>query len=199
MERMHRLAGDIREAFSDRGYKIEQAIQSDHAFGRTRHPQSTMVRSLVLDAIEHSAARIGLGIVPVVGGGYDVQDVVGMADRRFRVLKAVKNRETGEYEIVCKSDAVLTITDAEPESIFTHERRVLAYTVDDAGMVVDIFSAPVEGITDDIVPRLRIGPITPLGSALPFNPESGFQPNDDDDLGFGDELFDDDVETGEAK
>ena len=198
MEPLHLLANDIREAFSDRGHKVEKAVQSDRAFHRTRHTQSSMVRGLVLDTVENHASRHGLQVVPVVGGGCDVQYLFDLTDRRFRVLKASKDRETGEHEIVCKSDAVLTITEAEPESLFTYERWVLAYTVDDAGMLVDIFAAPVEGMTADAVPRLRLGPITRLGSCLPNGPTAGFLPDDENDLGLGDELDDDGDQTGEA-
>ena len=78
------------------------------------------------------------------------------------------------------------------------ERWVLGYTIDDAGMVVDIFAAPVLGLTSDAVPRLRLGPITLLGSGLVTGPETGFRPADEDDLGLDEEITEGDDETGEA-
>ena len=75
----------------------------------------------------------------------------------------------------------------------------MAYTVDDTGMIVDIFAARVEGLTNNVVPRLRLGPITSLGTATaPIDPTSGFQPDDEDDLGgsFNDE--EDDTGEGET-
>lgn len=193
---MHRLADEIREAFSERGHKIETAVQSDPAFHRTRHVQSHMVRGLVLTTIEEWASRLGLGCISVTGGAIDVQQFVGLRDRRYRVRKADIDPETGQYEILCGSDAIFTITDADPDAMTTFERWVLAYTVDELGMIGDIFAALVEGQTEDSVPRLLLGPITPLGSAFtPIDPNTGFEPDDEEDLGAA---FDDDQdETGE--
>lgn len=198
MELMHQLADCILEAFSERGHKIEQATQLDRSFSRTKRPQSVMARELVLTTIDERATALGLGRIPVIGGGCDVQCLVeeDLTDRRFRVLKATSDPETGGYEIVCSSDSILTITDAEPDSLFRHERWVMAYTVDDAGMIVDIFAARVFGVTDDAVPRLQLGPITMLGTAT-IDPSSGFQPADEDDLGA---MFDDDADdAGESQ
>ena len=65
------------------------------------------------------------------------------------------------------------------------ERWVLGYTVDDDGMVVDIFAARVLGITEDALPRLKLGTVTLLGLTGTATPPSGrgFQPADEDDLG----------------
>lgn len=201
MKRMHQLADEIRETFEDRGWKIEKATQLDPAFSKTRRSRSSLGRDLVLDAIEEATTRIGLGCQSVSGGGRDVINLVDGADRRFRVRKADIDPDTGEYDIICTSDSILVITDAEPDSLILTERWVLGYTVDDEGMVVDIFAGRVLGITEDAVPRLRLGTVTLLGiSGTPTPPSGrGFQPADEDDLGneFGqDEVFGDN--TGEA-
>jgi len=140
MKRMHQLADEIRETFEDRGWKIEKATQLDLAFRKTRRSRSSLGRDLVLDAIEEATTRIGLGCQSVSGGGRDVIDLVDGTDRRFRVRKADIDPETGEYDIICKSDSILVVTDTEPESLIPTERWVLGYTVDDEGMVVDIFA-----------------------------------------------------------
>ena len=200
MDLMHQLADCIFEAFSERGHKIEKATQLDRAFTRTRRPQSVMGRELVLSTIDERATGLGLARIPVIGGGCDVQCLVDEdhTDRRFRVLKADPDPETGGYEIVCTSESIMIITDAEPDSLYRHERWVMAYTVDDTGMIVDIFAARVEGLTDDAVPRLRLGPITPLGTAMPpVDPNTRFQPDDEDDLGAG--FNDDEDDAGEGK
>ncbi|GAA3666045.1 hypothetical protein FB459_1140 [Yimella lutea] len=200
MDLMHQLADCILEAFSERGHKIEKAVQSDRAFRRTRRPQSSMGRELVLSTIDERATGLGLGRIPVVGGGCDVQCLVeeDHTDRRFRVLKADPDPETGGYDILCTSESIMTISDAEPDSLYRHERWVMAYTVDDTGMIVDIFAARVDGLTDDRVPRLRLGPITPLGTATaPIDPNTGFQPDDEDDFGVSFDDDEDDTAEGE--
>lgn len=183
MELMHRLADEIRAVFEDRGYKVGKATGLDRAFRRSRRSQSTLSRDLVLDAIEEAAGRLGLGFKSIGGGGYDIGYIVDAADRRFRIRKAEVDPEDGEYDIVCKSDNIMVIEDAEPDSIFRSERWVLAYTVDDQGMVADIFAAPVLGITEDSVPRLRLGPITPLGDNVTPPTPGAYVPDDEDDLG----------------
>jgi hypothetical protein len=199
MERMHQLADEIRETFEERGFRIGQAVQLDGAFGRSRRPQSTLGRALVLDAVEEATARIGLGYRTVTGGGCDIIDVVDFADRRFRVRKAEVDPDTGDYKIISPSDSILTV-DAEPDSLLPTERWVLGYTVDDDGLVVDIFAAEVRGITQETVPRLELGPVTLLGAGGSATPPTGggFLPPDEDDL--GDDLDDGDFgdDTGEA-
>src|SRR5262245_19767851 len=200
MERMHQLADEIRETFEERGWKIEQAVQLDQAFSQTRRPRSSLGRALVLDAIEEASSRIGLGYKSVSGGGCDVIDLVDSADRRFRVRKADIDPDTGDYDIICGSDSILIVTDAEPDSLLPAERWVLGYTVDDEGLIVDIFAARVLGITEDAVPRLQLGPVTLLGagsSATP-PPGGGFQPADEDDLGDNLDQEDSGDNTGES-
>jgi hypothetical protein len=185
MERMHQLADEIRETFEDRGWRIEKATQLDPAFSKTRRSRSSLGRDLVLDAIEEATTRIGLGSQSVCGGGRDVIDLVDGADRRFRVRKADIDPDTGGYNIISTSDSILVITDAEPDALILTERWVLGYTVDGEGMVVDIFAGRVLGVTDDAVPRLKLGTVTLLGtSGSPTSPSGrGFQPADEDDLG----------------
>lgn len=149
MRRMHQLADEIRETFEDRGWKIEKATQLDLAFSKTRKSRSSLGRDLVLDAIDEATIRIGLGCRSVSGGGRDVIDLVDGADRRFRVRKADIDPDNGEYDIICTSDSILVIADAEPESLIPTERWVLGYTVDDEGMIVDIFAARVLGISEE--------------------------------------------------
>lgn len=196
MERMHQLAVEIRETFEERGFRIGQAIELDPSFSSTRRPQSSLGRALVLNSIEEAASRISLGYKSVRGGGCDIIDVVDTAERHFRVRKAELDADTGDYKIIAPSESIMVV-ESEPDSLLPVQRWVLGYTVDDDGLVVDIFAAQVLGITDDTVPVLVLGPVTPLGVGGFATPPSGggFQPADEDDLGgelgFGDE-------TGEA-
>lgn len=193
MDSLHLLADELRETFSERGHAIERALSTDRAFRRTRRSQSSLVRDLVLDGIEVATSRIGLGCIPVPGGSRDVQAVIDGADRRFRVLKARFEAEDGQYEIVASSDAIMTITESEPDALLPTERWVLGYTVDDDGILDQIFAARVFGLSEDSVPRLVLGPIVELGTkAGPPSPTRGFHPVDEDDLeGMDDEEYGD--------
>jgi hypothetical protein len=183
MDALHSLADDLRETFSERGHSIEKAVSADRAFRRTKRPQSSLVRELVLDGVEAASSKLGLGCIPVTGGSRDVQVFIDNADRRFRVLKANVHFETGEYEIVASSDAIMTITEAEPDSLYPTERWVLGYTVDADGILAQIFAARVYGLSNDTVPRLLLGPVTELGTQIvPLSPRGGFHPVDEDEL-----------------
>lgn len=196
MDLMHRLADELRETFSDRGHAIEKAVRADRAFTRTRRSQSSLVRDLVLDGVETATAKVGLGCIPVVGGSRDVQAFIGDADCRFRVLKAAIRPDSVGYEIVASSDAIMTITEAEPDALYRTERWVLGYTVDADGILVQIFAAKVYGLTSDAVPRLILGPVTELGMrVIPPSPNGGFHPADEDELEGMDD-FDEGEEDG---
>lgn len=199
MELLHRLADELRETFSDRGHSIEKAVSADRAFKRTRRSQSSLVRDLVLEGVETAAAKIGLGCIPVVGGSRDIQAFVDDSDCRFRVLKAKIHPDTGEYEIVASSDAIMTIVDSEPDALYPTERWVLGYTVDPDGMLVQIFATKVYGLSSDVVPRLLLGPVTELGTQMvPPSPNGGFHPEDEDELEGMDELEEGEEDGGMA-
>ena len=199
MEALHLLADELRETFSDRGHAIEKSVGADRAFRRTRRSQSSLMRDLVLDGVETATSKIGLGCIPVVGGSRDVQAFIDGTDRRFRVLKANIHPEADEYEIVASSDAIMTITDAEPDALYPTERWVLGYTVDVDGILVKIFAAKVFGLSSDAVPRLLLGPITELGTQLvPPSPTGGFHPVDEDELDGMDNFVDGEEDSGMA-
>lgn len=180
---MHRLADELRETFSERGFGIEKAVSIDPAFKRTRRSQSSLVRDLVLDGVRAATARIGLGYDTVAGGGCEVQAIMENVDYRFRVRKARVDPDTGDYEIVAGHPSIMTISDAEPDGLYPTERWVLGYTVDADGTLVQIFAAQVYGLSDDAVPRLLLGPPTELGTAyVPPSPGGGFHPDPEDEL-----------------
>lgn len=128
MEQLHQLADEIRETFEERGWKIEQAVDLDPAFGRSRRSQSSLGRDLAVDAIETASKRLGLECRSVSGGACDVLVVVGDVVRHHRVRKATKDVETGEYEVVCHSDSILAVEDSS-EALLREERWILGYTV----------------------------------------------------------------------
>lgn len=163
MEALHQLADEIREVFSERGYNIDKATGLDKSFRRGRGPQAALSRNMVLDAIDDHAARLGISRITVSGGGYDLQVYEGDADRRFRVRKATKNPETGEFEVIVDSDAILEIEEAEPESLFRHERWIFGYTTDDAGLVDDIFGARARAVRGEVILKLVLTDVSLLG------------------------------------
>jgi hypothetical protein len=198
VEEMHRLADEIREVFDERGHKIAQATRLDPAFTRSRRPQSALGRDLFLDTAERMASRLALGWRPVGGGGSDVVALIDGVERRFRILKATSDPESGDLVIVCRSDSILTVADTEPDDLVPVEQWVLGYTVDDQGVVVQIFAARVLGLTESAVPRLRLGAVTFLGTCQTPEPGGRFVPPDEDDLGEGLGWSDADDATGES-
>lgn len=184
MDQLHLLADELREVFSDRGHSIEQALSADSAFRRSRRPQSALARDLVLDGIEAASSPLGLWLIKVAGGSLDIQADIEGVDCRFRVRKATIDPDTDEVTIVVNSDSILTITSAEPESLYPTERWVFAYTVDDAGMLDRLLAARVVGISDGQVPHLILTGVTELGTDSGSGPpgSTGFQPADEPDL-----------------
>lgn len=194
---MHQLADEIRETFEERGWAIGKAVGLDPAFTRTRRSCSSLGRDLVIDAVEGAASRLGLGYETCSGGGCDVVVFIDGAVRHFRIRKAGVNSETGDYDVVCGSDSILTI-ETDDEVLIPAERWLLGYTADSEGLVIDIFAARVLGATEESVPRLILGTPTLLGHTGPttWPPNGRFEPDDEDDLGI--DIGDDDVDSGEA-
>jgi hypothetical protein len=85
--------------------------------------------------------------------------------------------QDGHYKILAGN---ATMTDLECEGFWVDELWVLGFTRSDAG-IRDLFVAEVQGISEDRVPQLILGPIVKLISAGPPPPEHGF-PGDEDDL-----------------
>lgn len=191
MEPMHQLADEIRDTFTERGHNIGKATDLDPAFQNGRKPQSALGRSLVVDAVQAGASRSGLECRTTQGGSLEIMFPTDLGYRAFRVLKAAKDQASGGYTILTSSDAIMTIEDEE--SLLPTERWVLGYTVDDDGLVDDIFAARVVGITEGSVRELVLGPATLLGGGASPDPEPRFRPSDEDDLPFGD-----DEEAGES-
>lgn len=195
---MHQLADEIREVFDERGYRIGQAVSADPAFSRGCRSRSSLGRDLVLATIEESTSRLGLGFTTVSGGGCEVVDFVNNTNRWHRVRKAERDTDTDGYTILCDSDAILSVPD-DDSGLYPSERWVLGYTVDESGVVAEIFSAKVLGLSSDPIPSLVLASVTALGTPHATPPDPGFQPLDDDDLGdefeSGDEA-DGDTETG---
>ena len=49
-ERLDFIAAELREAFSERGYRVDVALEADEAFG-SGSSRSSLMRDLVMDAV----------------------------------------------------------------------------------------------------------------------------------------------------
>lgn len=186
MQALHSLADHIREEFSYRGYRIGSALELDPAFRRDRRPQSSLTRSLLLDAIDRHAGGLGLNVIPTPGGGKEIELVHEMVARRFRVQKSEWDEELGSFRTICNSDSVLTLPDVEIHSFYKYEHWTFGFTAENVGNLDKIFAAPILGLTEGIVKYLILGQITLLGTGSAPDPNSEFMPGDDDGLDFGD-------------
>lgn len=182
------LADELHDAFSARGYKIEVATGLDPAFRRTKRPQSSLGRDLVLSTIEATAPSLGLSTAPVSGGSLEVAMYTAEAVYMFRVLKARFDAECAEYRIIINSKSMLEVQ-TEEGAFLLPQRWVLGYTVTADGILDQVFAAEVLGATGNGPYELKLGPVMLLGTTFgpnPSGPSTGFQPSDEDDL-FGDD------------
>jgi hypothetical protein len=197
MDDLHRLADEIRETFEDRGHGIEQATGRDPAFRKNRRSQSSLGRDLFVDAVENGCARIGLNYRVVGGNAAEIVLLVDDVYRHFRLRKAKWNAVTGSFDVI-GDESIMTIEDGG-EGLYRAERWLLGYTAHDDEMVSQIFIAKVLGVTGHSVSRLLLGPATLLGTATGNPPGGGgFRPADEDDLGFGDDVGQDNEGDADA-
>jgi hypothetical protein len=185
VERLAKVADELREVFSERGYRVDVALDADPAFG-SGYSRSSLQRDLVIEAILPSLGPAGLDYRPV-RGAHEIRLLSGVVDRRFRLLKA-KRTSDGGYLIQVNSDSVLALTEG---SLFREELWVFAWTIDADGFIADVFIAEVRDYKAGRPGRLILGPVTMLGASGPA--PRGFQPGHE---GLSD--FEDEEGTGDA-
>lgn len=182
---MQQIANTLREVFSARGYRVSAALDLDPAFRRSRRSESSLVRDLVLDTIERATLQAGVGCIPVQGGGLDVAIIVDNVDRRYRVRKATRDQDSGDYVVLQGTDAIMTVTEADPDGLFPIQRWLFGYTVDAEGYLDRIFEARVIRLTDEKMPRLVLSQVHEFEPPLEAGPSGGgFTPAAEDDLGW---------------
>lgn len=182
VQQLRQVATDLREVHEERGHRVGQALGVDSAFG-SGMTRSWLGRDLTVEAISEAASQRGLDFRPVKGLGREFRFIAEGVDRRYRLKKA-NRRSDGSYAILANSDSALA-AEHEQETLLPEEAWVLGYTLTEDCLLQDVFIAPILDRTEGHPGHLVLGRIIEL-LASP-TPPAGFQPSDDDDLGFDDE------------
>ena len=180
--RLDEIAFDLHETFSERGHRVDVALEADPSFGSGRS-RSSLMSDLVLDSVSRSASRIGVYFQPINGSGREL-----LGERhRYRVRRA-KRDSKGDLVVTVSSESSLGF-DEEP-TLFPMESWVFGWISDAEGLIAEVFVAEIRGILPGTPGRLVLGDALPLGSD--GSPDGGFTPTDEDlDLGVEDEEADD--------
>ncbi len=180
VQQLRQIAADLREVHEERGHRVEQALGVDSAFGSSMS-RSWLGRDLTVEAISEAASQRGLDFRPVKGLGREFRFSDGGVDRRYRLRKASK-RADGTYVIIANSDSALTV---DEDTLFPEEAWVLGYTLSADCLLEDVFIAPIVDRVEGRPGYLVLGRVIELVGAP--TPPAGFQPRDEDLLGFDDE------------
>jgi len=178
-ERLDFIAAELREAFSERGYRVDVALEADEAFG-SGSSRGSLMRDLVMDAVSRSASRVGdIYFRPVNGAG---RELVG-ARHRYRIRRAKRDAEDNLI-IEVSSQSALALE--EEPTLFSIENWIFGWVSNAEGLIAEIVAAEVLGVRPGSPGRLILGDVLPLGSGGPTG--GGFIPADEDlDLGLGEE------------
>lgn len=186
-QRLDWIADDLREAFNERGHRVDVALEADPSFG-SGQSRSALMRDLVMSSIAQSASYAGVPFQPVNGIG---RELVGER-HRYRIRRAKANEEEPIITVSSESSLVL---DEEP-TLFPMENWVLGWISGADGLIADVFIAEILGIREGRPGQLILGSIRPIGTDGPIG--DGFTPTDEDlDLGLDDEGDADEGDTGE--
>lgn len=188
-QQLSRVADDLREAFSERGHRIDVALDADPAFG-SGHSRSSLMRDLVMDSVARSASQVGIPFEPVNGSG---REFLGQR-HRYRVRRA--RRDAMDNLVVHVSSESSLGVEEEP-TLFPMENWIFGWITNADGLISEMFIAEILGISPGSPGRLVLGEALALGSDGPFG--GGFNPSDEDlDLGpdYGAENDEDDGEEG---
>ncbi|WP_091764777.1 hypothetical protein [Blastococcus aurantiacus] len=180
VQRLRRIASDLREVFAERGYRIDSAMDVDFAFG-SGVSRAALARDLAIDAASESASRVGLDFRPVNGAGREFRSFSDGVDRRYRLRRARRD-DSGAFTVVANSSAAVMVAD---ESLIPEEFWVLAYVLSDSFLVENVFAAQILGLEDGRPGRLILGKLTQLLG--PDAPTGGFKPTDEELPGFEDD------------
>lgn len=176
--RLDQIAFDLREAFGERGHRVDVALDADPAFG-SGASRSALMRDLVEEAVGRAASQVGLAFNAVNGSG---RELVGER-HRYRVRKA--RRDASESFVVTVSSESSLGVEEEP-SLLPMESWLFGWVPDNDGLIGEVFVAEIFGIEQGSPGRLVLGRPLLLGGGSPFG--GGFTPSDEDlDLGVDDE------------
>jgi hypothetical protein len=178
-ERLDFIAAELREAFGERGYRVDVALEADEAFG-SGSSRSSLMRDLVMDAVSRSASRVGdIYFRPVNGAG---RELVG-ARHRYRIRRAKRDAEDNLI-IEVSSESALVLE--EESTLFSMENWIFGWVSNAEGLIAEVIAAEVLGVRPGSPGRLILGDVLTLWSGGPTG--GGFTPADEDlDLGLGEE------------
>jgi hypothetical protein len=180
---LDRIADTLREAFSERGYRVDAALALDPSFG-SGNSRSWLMRDLVIGAISRTASQLGVYFQPVNGSG---RELIG-ARHRYRIRRARRN-SFGNVVITVSTESTLGAD--EPPTLFPMENWIFGWIADAEGLIAEVIAAEVRGVVPGTPGKLTLGEIITLGSGDPFG--GGFKPrneslgNEDLDLDEGEE------------
>jgi hypothetical protein len=186
--RLDFIADELREAFSERGHRVDVALEADPAFGSGRS-RSSLMNDLVIDAVSRSAGKVGgVYFQPVNSSGRELMGV----RHRYRIRRAKRDAE-GDLIIEVSSDSSLGLE--EEPTLFPIESWIFGWVSNAEGLIAEVIAAEVLGVRPGSPGRLILGSVLPLGSGGPMG--GGFIPVDEElDLGLGDENEDDEGSLG---
>lgn len=177
-QRLDGIADDLREAFSERGHRVDVALDADPAFG-SGCSRSSLTRDLVMETISRSASKVGVYFRPVNGAG---RELIG-ENHRYRIRRAKRDATYG-LAVTVSSESSLALE--EEATLFPQENWVFAWITNTEGLIAEVLVAEILGTLPGSPGRLVLGDALPLGSGGPFG--GGFTPTEEDlDLGLDDE------------
>jgi hypothetical protein len=178
-ERLDFIAAELREAFNERGYRVDVALEADEAFG-SGSSRGSLMRDLVMDAVSRSASRVGdIYFRPVNGAG---RELVG-ARHRYRIRRAKRDAEDN---LIIEVSSESTLALEEEPTLFSIENWIFGWVSNAEGLIAEVIAAEVLGVRPGSPGRLILGDVLTLGSGRPTG--GGFTPADEDlDLGLGEE------------
>jgi hypothetical protein len=176
--RLDHVADELREAFNERGHRVDVALEADPAFGSGRS-RSSLMSDLVMDTVSRAAAEIGGVYFHTVNG--TGRELVGER-HRYRIRRARRDA-SDDLVIVVSSDSTLGLE--EDPTLFPLDNWVFGWIANEQGLIAEVFVARVRGILQGTPGKLALGEVLALGSGGPDG--GGFMPADEDlDLGFDD-------------
>lgn len=180
LDQMNYIANELREVFAERGHRVDEAMETDPAFG-SGWARSAVTRDLVVAAVSEAASRIGIDFRPVNGIGREFRHLDNTIDRRYRLRRA-KRAVDGDLIVTANSESAVC---GEVGSLFTQESWTFLWTLDGDGQIDEILLAQVSGYVEGSPGRLKLGEMITLAGSAPTT--GGFVPVDEDLDDFGDE------------
>jgi len=177
---LSQVADELREVFSERGYRVDVAMDADPSFG-SGWSRAALTRDLVVDAVSVAASRVGVDFRPINGIGRELRFLSADVDRRYRVRRG-RRRSSGGLLIQASSDSALASVE---RSLFDTEQWAFVWTLSPDGLIGEVLVAEVTGYVDGSPGHLELGRMVALGASGAYGGE--FLPADEGLDGYEDE------------